>query len=85
MNSWLRLSIALCAIVLAHSGLGQNYQGRELVKATLLADTSAIVPGKPEESELVELRADRALEFAEVVRKLRQREERCGDDDERDD
>jgi thiol:disulfide interchange protein/DsbC/DsbD-like thiol-disulfide interchange protein len=25
----------------------QNYQGKELVKATLLADTSAIVPGKP--------------------------------------
>ena len=47
MNSWLRLSIALCAIVFAHSGLGQNYQGRELVKATLLADTSAVVPGKP--------------------------------------
>jgi len=47
MNSWLRLPIALCAIVLAYSGLGQNYQGRELVKATLLADTSAVVPGKP--------------------------------------
>jgi thiol:disulfide interchange protein DsbD len=27
--------------------LGQTYQGRELVKATLLADTSAITPGKP--------------------------------------
>ncbi len=47
MNSCRRLSIALCAVVFAHSGLGQNYQGRELVKATLLADTSAIVPGKP--------------------------------------
>jgi thiol:disulfide interchange protein/DsbC/DsbD-like thiol-disulfide interchange protein len=47
MSSWLRLSIALCAIVFAHSGSGQNYHGRELVKATLLADTSAIVPGKP--------------------------------------
>ena len=39
--------LALCAIVFAHSGLGQTYQGRELVKATLLADTSAIIPGKP--------------------------------------
>ncbi|MEY2601259.1 MAG: hypothetical protein QOJ36_578 [Verrucomicrobiota bacterium] len=47
MSSWLRLTIALCAVIFAHSGLGQNYQGRELVKATLLADTSAIVPGKP--------------------------------------
>src|SRR5438046_2849394 len=47
MSSWRQLSIALCAIVFAHSGSGQNYQGSELVKATLLADTSAIVPGKP--------------------------------------
>jgi thiol:disulfide interchange protein/DsbC/DsbD-like thiol-disulfide interchange protein len=47
MSSWRQLSIALCAIVFAHSGSGQTYQGRELVKATLLADTSAIVPGKP--------------------------------------
>jgi thiol:disulfide interchange protein/DsbC/DsbD-like thiol-disulfide interchange protein len=47
MSSCRRLSIALCAVVFAHSGLGQNYHGRELVKATVLADTSAIVPGKP--------------------------------------
>src|SRR5947207_4721541 len=47
MSSWTRLWLALCAIVFAHSGLGQTYQGRELVKATLLADTSAIIPGKP--------------------------------------
>jgi thiol:disulfide interchange protein len=47
MSSWRRLWLALCAIVFAHSGLGQTYQGRELVKATLLADTSAIIPGKP--------------------------------------
>jgi thiol:disulfide interchange protein DsbD len=47
MSSCRRLSIALCAVVFAHSGLGQNYQGREVVKATLLANTSAIVPGKP--------------------------------------
>ncbi len=47
MSSWRRLLLALCAVVFAHSGLGQTYQGRELVKATLLADTSAIIPGKP--------------------------------------
>ena len=47
MSSWRRLLLALCAIVFAHSGFGQTYQGRELVKATLLADTSAIIPGKP--------------------------------------
>ncbi|HWY52460.1 MAG TPA: protein-disulfide reductase DsbD domain-containing protein [Chthoniobacterales bacterium] len=47
MNWWRELSIALCAVAFVHSGLGQNYQGRELVKATLLADASAIVPGKP--------------------------------------
>jgi thiol:disulfide interchange protein len=28
-------------------GFGQTYQGKELVKAELLADTTAIVPGKP--------------------------------------
>jgi DsbC/DsbD-like thiol-disulfide interchange protein len=47
MSLWQRLLLALCAIVFAHSALGQTYQGRELVKATLLADTSAIIPGKP--------------------------------------
>src|SRR6266481_1345987 len=47
MSSWRPLSIALCAIFLAPLVSAQNYQGRELVKATLLADTSAIVPGKP--------------------------------------
>src|SRR6266481_5622026 len=47
MSSWRPLSIALWAIFLAPLVSAQNYQGRELVKATLLADTSAIVPGKP--------------------------------------
>ena len=42
-----RLSALLCAILLADSAFAQNYQGKELVHATLLADTSAIVPGKP--------------------------------------
>jgi thiol:disulfide interchange protein len=41
------LLIAASAILLAHSATGQTYQGKELVKATILADTSAIVPGKP--------------------------------------
>src|SRR5438132_7746072 len=47
MSSWRPLSIALWAIFLAPLVSAQNYQGRELVKATLLADSSAIVPGKP--------------------------------------
>lgn len=47
MVSWRTALLALCAIVFAHSSLGQTYQGRELVKATLLADTSAAVHGKP--------------------------------------
>jgi len=47
MSSWRQLLIPLCAIFLAPFVSAQNYQGRELVKATLLADTSAIVPGKP--------------------------------------
>ena len=47
MSSWRQLLIPLWAIFLAPFVSAQNYQGRELVKATLLADTSAIVPGKP--------------------------------------
>src|SRR6266446_3214732 len=45
----LKLSLAFCAFVAlsAHEISAQTYQGRELVKATLLADTSAIIPGKP--------------------------------------
>jgi thiol:disulfide interchange protein len=46
--AWLRgFWICLCAVALAHSAVAQNYQGKELVHATVLADTSAIVPGKP--------------------------------------
>ena len=41
-----QLSIAALALLLAHSAVAQNYQGKELVKATLVADASAIVPGK---------------------------------------
>jgi thiol:disulfide interchange protein len=47
MKSFRRSWIGLYAVVLAHSAVAQNYQGKELVHATALADTSAIVPGKP--------------------------------------
>ena len=38
---------ALLLSILAATAPAQTYQGRELVKSELLADTSAIVPGKP--------------------------------------
>jgi len=41
------LSIAALAIFFAQSAVAQTYQGKELVKASLVADTSAIIPGKP--------------------------------------
>src|SRR4029077_16394173 len=47
MSSLRQLSIAACAVLLAHTAAAQTYQGKELVKASLLADTSAVVPGKP--------------------------------------
>jgi thiol:disulfide interchange protein len=34
-------------IAFAPHGLGQEYQGKQLVKAELLADTNTVVPGKP--------------------------------------
>jgi thiol:disulfide interchange protein/DsbC/DsbD-like thiol-disulfide interchange protein len=34
-------------LAIGSQGLGQTYQGKQLVKAELLADTNAIVPGKP--------------------------------------
>jgi thiol:disulfide interchange protein len=39
----------LCWLLLAVAphGLAQTYQGKQLVKAELLADTNAVVPGKP--------------------------------------
>src|SRR5438128_5708083 len=46
--TWSRkLLLALALTSIAAPLLAQTYQGRELVKATLVADTSAIVPGKP--------------------------------------
>ncbi len=37
----------LLVVVAFHGARAQTYEGRELVQAKLLADTSAIVPGKP--------------------------------------
>ena len=34
-------------VAVAPDGVAQTYQGKELVKAELLADTTAVVPGKP--------------------------------------
>src|SRR5215469_5255745 len=39
--------IAFCFLSLASHSLAQVYQGKELVRPQLLADTNAIVPGKP--------------------------------------
>jgi thiol:disulfide interchange protein len=39
--------VAWCVLALALQSPAQVYQGKELVKAELLADTNAIVPGKP--------------------------------------
>jgi thiol:disulfide interchange protein len=46
MSRFGQLSIAAFAVLFAHFAVAQNYQGKELVKASLQADTSAIVPGK---------------------------------------
>jgi thiol:disulfide interchange protein DsbD len=52
-NMRLASRLVLCSIIcwsvlaFAQDGLGQTYQGKQLVKAELLADTSAVVPGKP--------------------------------------
>src|SRR5690349_8774101 len=45
----LALCMALCwlAFVLAPPAFSQTYQGKQLVKAELLADTHAVIPGKP--------------------------------------
>ena len=47
MLSWRQVLAAACAILLTNSAVAQNYQGKELVKASLLANTAGIVPGKP--------------------------------------
>jgi thiol:disulfide interchange protein len=47
MLSVRQLSIAAIAVLIAQSAPGQSYHGKELVKATLPTDASAIVPGKP--------------------------------------
>ena len=40
-------TICLSIFALASQGQGQTYRGKELVKTELLADTNAVVPGKP--------------------------------------
>jgi thiol:disulfide interchange protein len=49
LASRLATRLILCGSILAFvpHGLGQTYQGKQLVKPELLADTDAIVPGKP--------------------------------------
>jgi thiol:disulfide interchange protein/DsbC/DsbD-like thiol-disulfide interchange protein len=51
MKSGVRLAayavVCLSIFVLPSRGQSQTYKGKELVKAELLADTNAIVPGKP--------------------------------------
>src|ERR1044072_7653804 len=49
MASKLSFCSLLCWLIaaIAPHGIAQTYQGKELVKAELLADTNAIVPGKP--------------------------------------
>ena len=42
-----QLLIATCGILIAQSAFCQSYQGKELVKASIQADASTIVPGKP--------------------------------------
>jgi thiol:disulfide interchange protein DsbD len=40
--------MAWCLLfAIASQGLGQTYQGKQLVKPELLSDSNAIVPGKP--------------------------------------
>src|SRR5437773_11578158 len=41
------LSLCWLMFAMASHGVGQTYQGKQLVRAELLADTNAIVPGKP--------------------------------------
>jgi thiol:disulfide interchange protein/DsbC/DsbD-like thiol-disulfide interchange protein len=40
-------SLLCCLLVAAPHGLAQTYQGKQLVRPELLADTNAVVPGKP--------------------------------------
>ena len=51
MIIWRPLGSAFFAAAMLTAGLqsasGQTYEGRELVKASLVADVNAIVPGKP--------------------------------------
>ncbi|HET9418573.1 MAG TPA: hypothetical protein VFO30_04460, partial [Chthoniobacterales bacterium] len=42
----LALALALLPLIAGLPAVAQMYQGRELVQATLVADTTAVVPGK---------------------------------------
>jgi thiol:disulfide interchange protein len=42
-----RCAVCLSIFAFAPLGQGQTFEGKELVKAELLADTNAVVPGKP--------------------------------------
>ena len=53
MLSWRQVLAAACAVLLINSAVAQNYQGKELVKASLLANTSGVVPGKPFQAGLL--------------------------------
>jgi thiol:disulfide interchange protein/DsbC/DsbD-like thiol-disulfide interchange protein len=46
LRSFVQLAIALSFLAIVRTAETQTYQGRELVKAELLADTNAVVPGK---------------------------------------
>ena len=39
--------LCLLFVAVAPQGLAQTYQGKQLVRAELLADTNAVIPGKP--------------------------------------
>ena len=47
MSHRLLQAFLVCALICGASASAQMYEGQELVKATLIADTDAIVPGKP--------------------------------------
>jgi thiol:disulfide interchange protein DsbD len=46
-SKWSACSLLCCLLAAATPSFAQTYQGKELVRPKLLADTNAIVPGKP--------------------------------------
>ncbi len=47
MRLFRQSAVAACALLLVHAAAAQSYQGKELVNASLVANTSAVVAGKP--------------------------------------